>query len=150
LKESPIEGIGGPSAVAKAMVGQKAHPAFSVNIYAQASIKRPKGISSSHLYMSNIERTVFFAKRHFLLTLTANGASSVFAALRRFLSVFRLSRGERPWAVMTEDRLARVEGCRMLQFTLSDILALINLPMREPILSAIDRRGPIALQMSQR
>jgi hypothetical protein len=99
--------------------------------------------------MSNMEWTVFFAKFHFLLTLAANGASLLLAALRRFLPVLRLSRGERPWAVRTEVCLARVEGCRMLQFTLSDILALINLPMREPILSAMDRRGPIALQMSQ-
>ena len=110
----------------------------------------PRGISSSHLYMSNMERTVFFAEFHFLLTLTANGASLALAGLRLFLSVFRLSRGERPSLVRTEVRLARVEGCRMLQFTLSDILALINLPMREPILSAMDRRGPIALQMSQK
>ncbi len=87
-------------------------------------MKRPRGISSSHLYMSNMERTVFFAKFHFLLTLTANGASLVFAALRRFLPVLRLSRGERPWAVRTEERLARVEGCKMLQFTLSDISEL--------------------------
>ncbi len=122
----------------------------SVNGHAQRSIKRPKGISSSHLYMSNMERTVFFAKRHFLLTLTVKEASLDLAALRLFLPVLRLSRGERPSAVMTEVRLARVEGCRMLQFTLSDILALINLPMREPILSAIDRRSPIALQMSQK
>lgn len=101
-----------------------AHPAFSVNIYAQRSIKRPNGISSSHLYMSNIERTVFFAECHFLLTLTVKEASLDLAALRRFLPVLRLSRGERPSAVMTEDRLARVEGCRMLQFTLSDIFRL--------------------------
>ena len=100
--------------------------------------------------MSNMERTVFFAEFHFLLTLTANGASLAFAALRRFLPVLRLSREERSGLVTTEDRLARVEGCRMLQFTLSDILTLINLPMREPILSAMDRRGPIALQMSQK
>ena len=84
-------------------------------------MNRPRGISSSHLYMSNMERTVFFAECHFLLTLTANGASLLLAALRRFLPVFRLSRAELPWAVKTEDRLARVEGCRILQFTLSDI-----------------------------
>ena len=74
--------------------------------------------------MSNTPRTAFFAERHFLLTFTVKGASLHLPALCRFLLVFRLSWGEGPSAVMLEVRLARVEGCRILQLTLSDISKL--------------------------
>ena len=87
-------------------------------------MNRPSGISSSHLYMSNMERTVFFAEFHFLLTLTVKGASLDLPTFRRLLPVLGLSCVERSQAVSMEVRLARVEGCRILQLTLSDISEL--------------------------
>jgi len=81
-------------------------------------------------------RTAFFAERHFLLTLTVKEASLYLPALcwgGGVSLVLRLSRGERPSAVMIEVRLARVEGCRILQFTLWGIYRLKILSTKSEI-----------------
>ena len=93
-------------------------------------------------------RTAFFAERHFLLTLTVKEASLYLPALcwvGGVSLVLRLSRVERPSAVMIEVRLARVEGCRILQFTLSGIFRLKIRSTKSDLL----RRSPCCARRSR-